>query len=478
MRSGEEHLFALRTRDGPMARIGTTQPDSDPVLQRLLIESRGRKRHRWADRHYRERVIEGAVAATFLAVAGAMALLLEWRIEFDPALALGLVAVYAIAARVEFNTGSAFTCPTQLVLVPMLFLLPAPVVPLLVGAALVASRLPSYARGEIAPGGVVVTLSDAWHAVGPAAVFAIAGVTGPEWSEWPAYALALAAQFAVDYAGIIVRYRIAFGIRMETLLDELRTIYIVDALLAPIGLLTAFACADWPWAFVLLLPLVGLIKLFAQEREARIENALTLSAAYRGTAHLLGELLTTTHEYTGQHSRSVVVLAHQVGEKLGLDEATLRDVEFGALLHDVGKMAVPNEIINKPGTLTDEEWEIMKSHTVAGYEMLERIGGVLAEVGAVVRSHHERYDGRGYPDGLAGEEIPIASRVITACDSFNAMTTDRVYRSAMTIPEAIAELRRESGKQFDPDVVEALIGIVESWGAPAEAPPAGAPVLA
>jgi HD-GYP domain-containing protein (c-di-GMP phosphodiesterase class II) len=142
----------------------------------------------------------------------------------------------------------------------------------------------------------------------------------------------------------------------------------------------------------------------------------------------------------------------------------MRDVEFGALLHDVGKMAVPNEVINKPGKLTAEEWELMKTHTLEGYEMLGKIGGVLAQVGAVVRSHHERYDGSGYPDGLAGSEIPIASRVITVCDSFNAMTTHRSYSAAMTIPEAVAELRREAGRQFDPVVVEALIEIVATWG--------------
>ena len=134
--------------------------------------------------------------------------------------------------------------------------------------------------------------------------------------------------------------------------------------------------------------------------EGRIENALALGDAYRGTAHLLGELLSSSHEYTGAHSRSVVILAHEVGEAMGVPENVLREIEFGALLHDVGKMAVPNEILNKPSSLTEDEWAQMRRHTAEGERMLARIGGVLAEVGTVIRSHHERFDGSGYPDGL------------------------------------------------------------------------------
>ena len=202
---------------------------------------------------------------------------------------------------------------------------------------------------------------------------------------------------------------------------------------------------------MLALPVIGLFAIFAREREARIEHALTLSHAYRGTAHLLGEILSTNDAYTGAHSRSVVVLSRSVGVQMGLDDATLRDVEFGALLHDVGKVNVPNEIINKPGALNDEEWEVMRAHTAEGERMLERIGGMLGEVGTVVRSHHEHFDGSGYPDGLAGEGIPIASRVIACCDAFNAMTTDRPYRLAMSTDEAIAErtASRRCGRRPD-----------------------------
>ena len=167
-------------------------------------------------------------------------------------------------------------------------------------------------------------------------------------------------------------------------------------------------------------------------------------------------------QYTGDHTKDVVELTLQVADALRVDDETRRGAEFGALLHDVGKIHIPNEIINKPGKLDDAEWAIMKTHTVEGQRMLERVGGVLAKVGIVVRASHERWDGGGYPDGLRGEEIPLASRIVSACDAYNAMTTDRSYRRALPISDAIAELERCSGTQFDPDVVRALVGVAVS----------------
>jgi putative nucleotidyltransferase with HDIG domain len=445
-----------------MARFGTTEPD-DPALQRLIVESRAQLRQRlFSGEGFRD----GLAAAAMLLVAAAMPVAFGVEGSVDVAVAVALVAAYALASRVEFRVGAGVAVPTQLVFVPMLFLLPSSTVPLFVIAAALLGRLPEYVSRTVHPSRAVIRTAEDWYAVTPALILTVAGATSPEWSDWPVYVAALLGQFATDFLVSMFRETARLDIRIRTLWDEFRSVYLVDAALSSVGLVAAFATVGERWSFLLVLPLIGLFAVFAHEREARIENALTLSSAYRGTAHLLGELLATTHEYTGHHSRSVVVLAHQVGEALELDEATLRDVEFGALLHDVGKMAVPNEIINKPGKLTEEEWDLMKTHTIQGYEMLDRIGGVLAEVGAVVRSHHERYDGRGYPDGLAGEDIPIASRVITACDSFNAMTSHRSYSAAKTIPDAIDEMRAESGKQFDPVVVEALIEIVETWGRP------------
>jgi HD-GYP domain-containing protein (c-di-GMP phosphodiesterase class II) len=445
-----------------MDALTTTAPDSDPALQRLIAESRARLPDRLRNR---ERTVDLVAAVGFVIVAVAMAVAFEPSRSLDPWLALALVACYALASRVEFAMGSGWAVPTQLFFVPMLFLLPTAAVPLFVAAALLIARLPEYARGAVHLQRTVIRVAEAWYSVWPALVLSATGVTVATFGDWPILLAALAAQFGLDLALTMLRLKASLGLRVRPLLEEMRAIYLVDALLTPIAFLAAVAATETAsqYAVLGLLPLLGLLAVFAHEREARIENAVTLSAAYRGTAHLLGELLANSHEYTGSHSRSVVVLVHQVGELLGLDEAAMREVEFGALLHDVGKLAVPVEIINKPSSLTDVEMELMMTHTVEGARMLSRIGGVLGEAGEVVRSHHERYDGRGYPDGLAGAEIPLASRVIACCDAFNAMTTDRPYQAAMTIDKAVAELRANAGSQFDPGVVEAVVEIVTGW---------------
>ena len=131
------------------------------------------------------------------------------------------------------------------------------------------------------------------------------------------------------------------------------------------------------------------------------------------------------------------------------------------MLHDVGKISIPKEILHKPAALTDQEFEIIKHHTIEGQFMLDRVGGLLGRVGEVVRSCHERWDGLGYPDGLAGEEIPVAARIVFACDAYNAMTTDRPYRQAMSREAAVAELVANNGAQFDPKIVAALTKVVE-----------------
>ena len=214
------------------------------------------------------------------------------------------------------------------------------------------------------------------------------------------------------------------------------------------------AAADEPAAALLVVALFPLLIGFEREREARIEHSLELGRAYRGTALLLRDLLEEDDEYTGHHTEDVVVLSVQVAEQLGVDEDVLRETEMGALLHDIGKIAVPDEIINKPGALNDEEWAIMKTHTVEGERMLQQVGGLLSSVGVVVRASHERWDGGGYPDGLVGEQIPVAARIVSACDAFNAMTTDRSYRKALPLSVAVGELRANAGTQFAPEVVD------------------------
>ena len=139
---------------------------------------------------------------------------------------------------------------------------------------------------------------------------------------------------------------------------------------------------------------------------------------------------------------------------LGLDAARRRNVEFAALLHDIGKIRVPKNIIHKQGELDDDEWAIMRRHTIEGERMLRQAGGILASIGGFVRSSHERIDGLGYPDGLRGEQIPIESRIVCACDAFSAMTTDRPYSSARSVPEALILERRASFPHGSLDISE------------------------
>jgi HD-GYP domain-containing protein (c-di-GMP phosphodiesterase class II) len=156
----------------------------------------------------------------------------------------------------------------------------------------------------------------------------------------------------------------------------------------------------------------------------------------------------------------VVDIVLAVCDELQVSPQDRRDAEFVALLHDVGKIRIPAEIINKPGRLDAEERAIIETHTLEGERMLEQVGGMLAHVGRLVRSCHEHWDGGGYPDALVGEATPLVARIVCACDAFSAMTTDRPYRAARTAAEAAAELERCAGTQFDPRVVDALVRVV------------------
>ena len=203
------------------------------------------------------------------------------------------------------------------------------------------------------------------------------------------------------------------------------------------------AAVEHPIALLAIAPITWLFHSFAQDREERYAKTLELHRAYRGTVMLLSDVVESEDTYTAQHSRSVVELVNAVADELAIAPESRQELEFAAMLHDVGKIVIPKEILNKPTSLTDSEFEVMKTHTIEGQFMLDRVGGLLGRVGEIVRSCHERWDGKGYPDGLAGEDIPFASRIVFCCDAYNAMTSDRVYRRAMASGEALAELIEE-----------------------------------
>jgi HD-GYP domain-containing protein (c-di-GMP phosphodiesterase class II) len=329
-------------------------------------------------------------------------------------------------------------------------------------AGLLLGGLPDYARGRTPIDRSLLRLVNSWHAVGPALVLVVAGQPAPTPRNLPVYALALVAQFAFDFGSTALRDRLGLGVSPSSLLRFMVWIWAVDFALTPIAILAALGCGAHPSLVVFSLPLIGLLAYFARERQVRIDHALELSHAYRGTAMLLGDVVEADDAYTGSHSRDVVTLVVEVADKLGLDVRERRDAEFAALLHDIGKIKVPGDIINKPGKLTDEEWEIMKMHTIEGERLLSQVGGILGNVGRIVRSCHEDWDGTGYPDGLVSDDIPLVARIVRACDAFSAMTTDRSYRKARPVDEAVAELERCSGTDFDPAVVEALAAVVSS----------------
>ncbi len=202
-----------------------------------------------------------------------------------------------------------------------------------------------------------------------------------------------------------------------------------------------------------------LVEAVAASLGSSVHRGLLVSDLEETFTTTLTALMSTVEakdEYTASHEEQVAELAERVALRLGEPDCRARDVRYAALLHDVGKVAVPSEILLKPGALDEEEWEVMQSHAAVGGHLVARIPA-FAHLAPAVRASHERWDGRGYPDGLAGEEIPLAARIISACDTYEAMVTDRPYRAARTLAQARTELRRVAGSQLDAAVVGALM---------------------
>jgi putative nucleotidyltransferase with HDIG domain len=200
-----------------------------------------------------------------------------------------------------------------------------------------------------------------------------------------------------------------------------------------------------------------------QEAHTQLKKALaTLDKSYDGTLRSLVAALDARDSETAGHSERVADLTMAIAEEMGIQPYSdeWRWMSWGALLHDVGKIAIPDEILRKPGVLTDSEWEAMRTHPRTGFDILKSVD-FLAPAAEIVLSHHERYDGTGYPRGLAGDEIPIGARIFMIADAFDAMTSNRAYRSAMPAEEALAEILRNSGSQFDPAAVKAFLSVYQ-----------------
>ena len=194
--------------------------------------------------------------------------------------------------------------------------------------------------------------------------------------------------------------------------------------------------------------------------ERAAEQTRQLSDTYGATLAVLGDALELRDQETMGHTERVVSLAVSLGEELGLGQDDLLFLQWGAYVHDLGKIGVPDAVLRKPGPLSPDEWRLMQRHPEQGFTLLQRLI-FLSRSLDVVRYHHERYDGGGYPSGLKGEEIPLLARIFAVADAYDAMTNDRPYRRALGEAEAVAELRRHRGKQFDPQVVDALLRLPE-----------------
>jgi HD-GYP domain-containing protein (c-di-GMP phosphodiesterase class II) len=200
----------------------------------------------------------------------------------------------------------------------------------------------------------------------------------------------------------------------------------------------------------------------ASQARLAITNAgsfATLERTFLSTVEALANALEAKDAYTSSHARWICDMAIEVGRELGLHARRLKRVELGALFHDIGKIGIPAAILMKAGPLTPEERSVIERHPELGERILAPIEQ-LAEVRPIVRACHERFDGRGYPDGLRGDGIPLEARIIFACDAFHAMTTDRPYRDALSVEEAFRRLAEAAGTQFDPQVVEICLRVL------------------
>lgn len=209
---------------------------------------------------------------------------------------------------------------------------------------------------------------------------------------------------------------------------------------------------------------VRLLRTIADQVGGALRSAelyAQLERAYLGTAEALATALEAKDVYTAHHATSIVAWTEAVGRRMGLDADALRTLRYGAVFHDIGKISVPESVLNKPGPLTEDERELVKRHTIVGEQILAPVE-FLADVLPIVRGEHENWDGTGYPDGLRGMAIPLGARIVFVCDAFHAMTSDRPYRSAMSSEQGVAELLANAGSQFDPLVVDAFLAVIEA----------------
>ncbi|WP_462410807.1 HD-GYP domain-containing protein [Neobacillus sp. Marseille-QA0830] len=215
--------------------------------------------------------------------------------------------------------------------------------------------------------------------------------------------------------------------------------------------LLAFAILEPTYLLINLIS-VGLMKQIHKNKEDSIELITALS-----------KTLDSRDTYTSDHSQNAAKYAVEIAQKMGLPKRVVEAVSQGGLLHDIGKIGIPEEILMKPGSLTEQEYSIIKKHPLIGYGIIKHVSS-FKENGVLdlVLYHHERYDGKGYPQGLKGEQIPLVARIMAIADSFDAMTSKRVYRNAIDLEKTLEEIKRNKGTQFDPEITDVFLSLFTS----------------
>ncbi|MFZ5647022.1 MAG: HD-GYP domain-containing protein [Bacillota bacterium] len=233
---------------------------------------------------------------------------------------------------------------------------------------------------------------------------------------------------------------------------DLRMTVLYYTALAPMSMLMVLLYKEQPLTMILMIPPLALA-------DTSFRNYISLKNETRKTLEILADFVDRRDQYTAEHSKRVARYADAIAVEMGLDDDEKELIELAGMVHDLGKISISDHILLKKGPLTDAEMKIMQTHPDVAYNILKKLE--MYRTGAViVRAHHERYDGNGYPLGLKDTEIHIGARIMAVADAFDSMTSDRPYRKAMTQEEALNELKKHSGKQFDPDVVEAFLRVL------------------
>lgn len=286
-----------------------------------------------------------------------------------------------------------------------------------------------------------------------------ADVPGVLYTAFPSLVVAAVIYFSLNITFSTLSVSLAFGLPLRKLLVQNVKWAIPNvAVLWTIGVLMVYlfrSDAGIIGILFLWLPLLVVrysFRQYVELKKTHIETIQSLAAA-----------LDAKDAYTRGHSQRVAEMARQVASALKLPEKEIDAVHYAGLLHDIGKIGVQDDVLNKVGALTDQDWEKIRSHATIGAEIVQHVR-FLQGVSEMIRHHHESYDGSGYPAGLKGEEIPLGARILAVCDAYDAMTTERPYRKAMTVEDAVTELKSKAGVQFDPQVVEAFLEIVPGTG--------------